>query len=289
MNREYWAHTENDIQKIPHILKDHLRCVGELAEKFICEANAELCEQAKWAGFLHDLGKYRDEFQEYLIGLRENSNETHPAIYGAAVAFQNRWISLAFAIAGHHTGLHDKSDLPQLFQKYDAMNRLSRLIENFENELEKIPETIANASFASSSLKIEFATRMIFSCLVDADFLDTEKHYRNGAERKVTEFEPTELLKKLQVAKERKVRNAQANNADERLIEIRNQIFENCLQKAEKPKGFFSLTVPTGGEKLFRQWLLRLNTRKFTNCGASLLSFRIFRLLNKMPKNIVRF
>ncbi len=249
MVKEYWAHTENDIQNVPHLLNDHLRCVGGLAEKFISEANAELGEQAKWAGLLHDVGKYREEFQEYLIGARESSNETHHAVYGAALAFQKRWISLAFAIAAHHAGLHDKDDLKTLFQKYDAFERVSPLIAHFENELGKIPETIANANFINNSVNLEFATRMIFSCLVDADFLDTEKHYRNGEERRIVDFNPAKLLEKIITARETKVQNARANNADEKLIEIRNQIFDNCLQKAVEPKGFFSLTVPTGGGK----------------------------------------
>lgn len=245
---KYLAHTENENNKV-HDLDDHLICVGKLAEKFICEANAELDEQSKWAGFLHDLGKYRNEFQEYLVGKRESSNDTHHAVYGAALAFQKRWISLAFAIAAHHAGLHDKSDLTPLFQKYDAFNRLSPLTKHFENEVGKIPENIANAPFINNLTKLEFATRMIFSCLVDADFLDTEKHYRNGEERKVIEFKPNELLEKLEAERLRKVENARVNQADEKLIEIRNRIFNNCLQKAANPKGFFSLTVPTGGGK----------------------------------------
>ncbi len=255
MKTKYLAHTENTNSEV-HDLDDHLKCVGELAENFIREANTKLCEQANWAGLLHDLGKYRDEFQEYLLGNRESSNDTHHAVYGAALAFQNAqktrnqaWLSIAFAIAAHHAGLHDKSDLPTLFQKYDAANRLAPLIERFEDELGKITETVANAEFISNSLKLEFATRMIFSCLVDADFLDTEKHYRNGEERKIVEFKPSELLQKIVATREAKVRNARANNADEKLIEIRNQIFDNCLNKASEPKGFFSLTVPTGGGK----------------------------------------
>ncbi len=256
MTKKYLAHTENKNGKV-HNLDDHLRCVGELAETFICEANAELGEQAKWAGLLHDLGKYRDEFQEYLIGQRESSTETHHAVYGAALAFQNAkktrnqmWLSIAFAVAAHHAGLHDKSDLPTLFKKYDAFERVSPLINHFENELGKIPETIANAKFIGNDyLKLEFATRMIFSCLVDADFLDTEKHYQNGEERKIIDFHPAKLLEKIIATRETKVQNARANNADEKLIEIRNQIFDNCLEKAEEPKGFFSLTVPTGGGK----------------------------------------
>lgn len=256
MTKEFWAHTENNIQKILHLLKDHLRCVGELAERFICQANAELGEQAKWAGLLHDLGKYRDEFQEYLVGNRESSNETHHAIYGAALAFQNAqktrnqaWLSIAFAIAAHHAGLHDKDDLPKRFKEYDAFNRLAPLIEKFGNELGKISENVAEVEFVNNSTKLEFATRMVFSSLVDADFLDTEKHYRNGEERKVIELNKAELLEKLQAERLRKVEKARANKTDEKLIEIRNRIFDDCLKKAEKPKGFFSLTVPTGGGK----------------------------------------
>lgn len=257
MSEKYLAHTENEKGEV-HYLDDHLKCVGELAEQYTRQANPALGEMAKWAGLLHDLGKYRDEFQEYLVGQRERSIETHHAVYGSALAFQKAqttknqaWIPIAFAVAAHHAGLHDKSSLPELFQKYEAMNRLSPLIQNFENELEKIPEIISGAEFFGkmNPLKLEFATRMIFSSLVDADFLDTEKHYRSGLAREPKELDSRELLKKLNVERTRKVENAKKNKADEKLIEIRNRIFDNCLQKAEGPKGFFSLTVPTGGGK----------------------------------------
>ncbi len=85
----YWAHTENAENK-PHLLRDHLYSVGQLAREFAAQMNPQLCEAAQWAGRLHDLGKYRDEFQDYLRGKRESSEETHHAIYGAALTFQQR-------------------------------------------------------------------------------------------------------------------------------------------------------------------------------------------------------
>ena len=53
---KYLAHTENDLGEV-HNLDDHLRCVGELAEQFICEANAELAEMARWAGLFARFGQ----------------------------------------------------------------------------------------------------------------------------------------------------------------------------------------------------------------------------------------
>lgn len=257
MIKKHLAHTENT-SGIVHNLDDHLKSVGNLAKDFICAANTSLGETARWAGFLHDLGKYRSEFQEYLAGKRERSKETHHAIYGAALAFQlarksrnQMWLPIAFAIAAHHAGLYDRSVLPNKFSEYETDRRIPPLIEYFENEVEKVPDQIVGSEFIEKGnyLKLEFATRLIFSSLVDADFLDTEKHYQDGKERRITKLNPTNLLEKLEMERQRKLRKAIENGADANLIEIRNRIFDDCLQKAEMPKGFFSLTVPTGGGK----------------------------------------
>ena len=109
------------------------------------------------------------------------------------------------------------------------------MIERFETEVGGISENVANAQFINNSIKLEFATRMIFSCLIDADFLVTEKHYRNGEERKIIEFKPQELLEKLEAERLRKPENARINKADGKLIKIRNRTFDKCLQRAGKP------------------------------------------------------
>src|SRR5574340_979069 len=107
---QYFAHSTNGYGKW-HKLAEHLVGVSKLASRFAEQSSSDLKDSAFWAGLLHDLGKYRDEFQEYLRNEREGGVETHHAIYGAAVAFQRNWLGPAFAIAGHHAGLHDLNEL----------------------------------------------------------------------------------------------------------------------------------------------------------------------------------
>lgn len=240
---KFIAHTEN-AKGDPHLLSDHLRGVGSLAREFATAANPEMAEAAKWAGLLHDLGKYKEEFQAYLLGQRESSAETHHAVYGAALAMQKRWLALAFAIAGHHAGLHDIGQLKALVnhEKYKAAERLPLLVERFAAEVCAFDEQFSEPKFDhSQGARAEFYIRMLFSALIDADFLDTEAHY-TGKPRASFEFRPDELLQRLLLEKATKSSEGELN-------ELRNRVFEQCLDAAELSPGFFSLTVPTGGGK----------------------------------------
>ena len=173
-------------------------------------------------------------------------DETHHAVYGAALAFQRGWVGPAFAIAGHHAGLHNVSDLQALVcgEKYDAKNRLAPLVKRFEEELGPIPVELAEPEFAKSAedcAVVEFYVRMLFSCLVDADFLDTER-FAVGRERDPVRLDASLLLERLQVHRSKFDSSGELNK-------LRNSVFEDCLTKAAAPTGFFSLTVPTGGGK----------------------------------------
>lgn len=238
----YFAHTENT-EGIPHILNEHLRSVGGFARDFAEKIRPDLSEAAYWAGLLHDLGKYRDEFQQYLRAERDSSVETHHAVYGAALAYRQNWLGPAFAIAGHHAGLHDRSELQTLVEgsKYRTDERIPVLVDRFEQELEIIPEQIAEPFFDENKHSADFYIRMLFSTLVDADFLDTEAHYK-GTPRAHLELQAAKMLRLLIAEKESK-------SSDGKLNAIRNRIFQQCLDKAQESPGFFSLTVPTGGGK----------------------------------------
>jgi CRISPR-associated endonuclease/helicase Cas3 len=237
------AHPEN-ANGIPHLLRDHLQVVGSAASRFAEKGNVAMKDVAYWTGLLHDLGKYRDEFQQYLRAERESGIETHHAVYGAALAYQRGWLGPAFAIAGHHAGLHNCDQLQSLVtnSRYQAAERLPLLVKRFEKEISTIAQQIAEPSFVIGDLRrAEFYIRMLFSALVDADFLDTEAHY-TGAMRKSVEFRPAELLQWLIAEKESKSQAGELNA-------IRNRIFQQCLDKAKESPDFFSLTVPTGGGK----------------------------------------
>ena len=239
----FLAHTENN-DGIPHLLKDHLQYVGKLAHHFAEKGCPALSEVANWAGLLHDFGKYRAEFQEYLRKQRESGTETHHAVYGAALAGQLGFVGGAFTIAGHHAGLHDHGELENLLQgsKYKAAERIPSLLACFEQELQKPPELIADPEFIDSDpYSVEFYIRMLFSLLIDADRLDTEAH-SIGFCRLPPKLSALELLQRLIEEKSRKSQEGELNA-------LRNRIFQNCVDQAQQTPGFFSLTVPTGGGK----------------------------------------
>ena len=249
----YYAHTaetatgERDPNKSQwQPLSKHLRNVADKARRFAEPLG--FAEVAKLSGLLHDLGKYNEAFQEYLAGDRPGSVETHHAVYGAALAFSREWLGPAFAIAGHHAGLHNVSELQAFVcgEKYDAMNRLYPLVKWYQAELGNIPGELAEPEFAKCTKDqavIEFYVRMLFSCLVDADFLDTEQ-FSIGRERNPVKLDAPLLLSRLQAHRSK-------FDASGDLHYLRNRVFEDCLAKAAESAGFFSLNVPTGGGKTF--------------------------------------
>ena len=97
-----------------HDLGQHLRDVAEEARKkanAACPQDPEFALMAASAGWFHDIGKYRDEFQEYLFGKRRGGLETRHSVFGAAASFLNKLpMAVVLAILGHHAGLHDIGD-----------------------------------------------------------------------------------------------------------------------------------------------------------------------------------
>ncbi len=155
---------------------------------------------------------------------------------------------LAYCIAGHHGGLPDGGSFASTPDDATLYGKLKRNIEPYLHfaEYVNLPDpsklSVSIKTLGDMGFSISFFIRMIFSCLVDADFLNTEC-FMSGKARKVT-YEPLEVLyQKI----DKKIEAFSNPNKD---IDIkRTQILKSCIDKAEWGKGLYTLTVPTGGGK----------------------------------------
>lgn len=259
----HYAHTgsqsdESDWQT----LSDHLIQVGRLAS-----VRAEAFGAAEWAnliGMLHDLGKYSAAFQRRLRGSPERTDH---ATAGAIMVIEHLTSEfgpqiqpfaklLAFTIAGHHAGLangvddgKERSTLKQrLALKFG--DDLAELDAVWKEEI-SLPKGLKLPLLKPSRHKnfgLAFFTRMLFSCLIDADRLDTEIHARQtiGAAPLRTRQPGIEVLQ-CQLNRHLKVL-AQAAPTTE-VNTLRQHILGYARQRAAMTPGLFSLTVPTGGGK----------------------------------------
>lgn len=214
--------------------------------------NAPFCRRARAAGLLHDFGKYTDQFQRLLLG--ELKKAPH-AIYGAALALQKAGASdAAFTIAGHHAGMPDP---PQLKSRTDeARAEAAALWERAVADCPELKNCFGAETALLSGLKNEgpFAfdldCRMLLSCLVDADRLDTAEHAVGnlpvsipaGPERGLRAAKLLDGLLNATAMRGRAVPEGPVKNA-------RQQVLAACLAGASRPGRLFSLTVPTGGGK----------------------------------------
>ena len=237
------AHGPNDKGEF-HTLKDHLDGTARKAASFAKPFGGE--SEARAAGLLHDLGKFRQEFQQYIRGERKADAETHHAIYGAAYALTREWLPAALAIHGHHTGLHDRHESVSIVDdpRYHVTTRLDGLGRLLRDSIGIVPTEVQRAGFVEKDvLSAEVYIRMLFSCLVDADRLDTEEH-SSGKPRDIIC-----LASVIDILLERLLKERDSKPTEGLVNAIRREISDQCLKAATKSQGFFSLTAPTGGGK----------------------------------------
>jgi len=242
-----------------HSLDDHLRETGELAAGF-----AAAFASADWgrlAGAWHDLGKYRLSFQAYLRAatayepadgaLRRVDHSTAGAIHALDELGPTGRV-IAYAIAGHHAGLADwhpgESSSGSLSQRLGQHELLDDALATGgipSDLLRATAPTTAPPTMGSAS-EIEGAhlwVRMLYSCLVDADFLDTERFFDAARSDRRAGWPDLETLR------ERLMRNQDAMPSRRPIDIVRTRVRAEVVAKAPLGPGFFSLTVPTGGGK----------------------------------------
>lgn len=245
-----------------HALEEHLRAVAERAAHFAVTFGSS--DWAHVAGVWHDLGKYRPAFQNYIrraSGYDANAHiETAPgrvdhSTAGAIYAEEKLGLPgrvLAYLIAGHHAGLPDyEADITgrRSLQRRLAEGRDKGYVQ--ETLGAAIPHDILNPPVPVFRVPgdrdgFHLWVRMLFSCLVDADFLDTEAFMdppratsRQGYPDIAT------LLTQLNAHMAKLQHDAEPTPVNA----IRQAVYRQCCDKAQSPPGLFSLTVPTGGGK----------------------------------------
>ncbi|MBP8625905.1 MAG: CRISPR-associated helicase Cas3' [Syntrophorhabdales bacterium] len=260
MKTEYYAHSANKAAK-KHPIRDHLTSVAELISSFLFDS--PLMDEARLAGLFHDLGKYGDLFQERLMGKEKGIDHWSS---GAWMALQDEYraVAAAMAIEGHHIGLqnfnsnHFRTLNPEkLVSNHPLQLRLSEkdiniLKMRFMND--GINPIITNRLFGNEikgSIGSMLDIRMIFSALVDADFLDTEAHFNGTAGGKQYRQQGPAL----QAERALKILNDHINQlqlktqAASEVKKVRSILMNTCHHSAYTRGNLFTLTAPTGSGK----------------------------------------
>lgn len=236
---EYLAHIDGDRAQS---IKDHLQGTADLAEEFAAKFG-----KADWGyccGLLHDIGKYSAEFQKKIKGNLDIRVDHSTAGAKVCENLDGCYWLLTYCIAGHHAGIPDlgRKGLPS-----SLLERLNKRLcdySAFEKEIE-IPQITTAPVAMEPNFAVSVFIRMLYSCLVDADFLDTERFMSNGTVQRDSGECMEVLLDKL---KDR-ISKWLVNRDDITVNGRRSEILRNCLEQGKAPKGLFQLTVPTGGGK----------------------------------------
>lgn len=261
MAEEFYAHTPPKGGGDWHKLIPHSTEVADQAYAFC--GDTIIADLAYWAGLLHDLGKFRKEFQDYLRAchLGQKPQKSPHAIWGATFYYwlfwtqqqhPERWKDLALIIAGHHAGLSDLGMLSTQMETIvtDGMETLRKLalyVSGLSKKAYPLPDL--DEAIAGETAR-EMAIRLAFSAVVDADYLDTEKHFslRKSVIRQGWP-EIQELWKKVNDYEDAEHKRQLAKGPLSPINEVRREIYELSTQAALGPQGVYRLTAPTGGGK----------------------------------------
>lgn len=236
----------------------HSKNVAEIGRSFANEFGmGELCYVM---GLLHDKGKEKKEFQDYIQDVNGIEGHTSYSSQGKAHSYVGGLLAkkhlpfiyplIGNPLMGHHRGLYDYIDIERKEGKeipYD---------EGVTDPV-SLPDASLPSWFHSECIKgkdIHHVERMLFSCLVDADYLDTESFMQpeqmsfRGAKATLPDLLPV-LLDYLTSFGEPKTT----------VNKIRSAVQRVCLEESEGVPGFYSMTVPTGGGKTISSMVWAIN------------------------------
>lgn len=241
-DKRFVAHIREDGAE--QTVLDHLMGTADLASKFASAFNAE--QQGRLVGMAHDIGKYSEEFQDRI--LRNGPKVDHSTAGAYLCALRNQNYS-AFCVAGHHGGLpnlggRDDSSEGTLYARLNkARAGIIPDYSSWEKYVTELPEATMPQYTQNDTLSESFFVRMLYSCLVDADYLDTEKFMKKGIVARDNHVDMATLEKKI----DSYISGWYPPKGE--LNQKRCEILKNCIDKHSLGQGVYTLTVPTGGGK----------------------------------------
>lgn len=251
MSQEYIAHI-NEKTKATQSVKEHSINTAKLCRDFAIPPLKDVMERM---GMLHDIGKFQPSYQRRILGANIRVEHSACGAIAAKEQFPNAiGLMMEYCIAGHHSGLPDagtKNDTSDMTTLYGRMYRSFEDYSVYKKELAVPlidPQAFMNYLLQDCGKdlpllvdKFAFLTRYCFSCLVDADSLDTAEFCGETVERQMkADFRA--CLKRVDDRLDSFVCQTSLQRA--RAL-LQQQVFQKSDQDAE----IYLMNMPTGGGK----------------------------------------
>lgn len=244
---EYLAHINKNGEE--QFLKEHLENTADLCAEFADKFG--VYDWGYCCGLLHDIGKYSQEFQRRIRGSEEKVDHSTA---GATLCWDKggMYQLLSYCIAGHHAGLPNTGGDDDSSTKGTLKGRLKKNLKDYRAYMEEIqvpkltPPPFQPVKTENIDFFFSMFIRMLYSCLVDADYLDTEAFMGRDMS---SERKPGASMDILCEKLEGHISNWLENDDLSTINGRRTEILKHCLDMGKEEKGLFRLTVPTGGGK----------------------------------------
>lgn len=274
-NTRFFAHSMANGWTEPVI--DHLHHVARLARTFAADFGPF---EAEIAALTHDLGKYGDLFQQRLLGRVSGIDHWSIGAWALLQRYRKLGLAAALAVQGHHIGLcrAQKSNFDSLDPaKLSSMHPLGLRLSCPDLSLLQARFFADGGHYpapapGTSSLFVEdvesgynvaamLDVRMLFSALVDADYVATEAHFQRGSDGAYAFRAPGRVLAPEQALERLHVhlqRLRLGSKADATVRAMREDLQRTCAEASSWAPGLYTLTAPTGAGKTLAMLLFAL-------------------------------